>query len=64
MRRIPFEGEHDGVLSNLVPATRVQMARAGAPEIVGPSHLPDTFSELDLAFRALFAYASDLGTSR
>ena len=61
MRRIPFEGERDGVLSNLVPATRVQMARAGAPEIVGPSHLPDTFSELDLAFRALFAYASDFG---
>src|SRR5687768_10010611 len=26
MRRIPFEGERDGVLSNLVPATRVQMA--------------------------------------
>ena len=40
MRRIPFGGERDGVLSNLVPATRVQMARAGGAEIVTPSHLP------------------------
>ena len=61
MRRIPFEGERDGVLSNLVPATRVQMARAGGAEIVAPSHLPATLDELDLAFRALFAYASELG---
>ena len=61
MRRIPFRGERDGVLSNLVPATRVQMARADAAEIVAPSHLPATLTELDLAFRALFAFASELG---
>ena len=61
MRRIPFGGERDGVLSNLVPATRVQMARAGGAEIVAPSHLPASLAELDLAFRALFAYASELG---
>jgi uncharacterized protein with NAD-binding domain and iron-sulfur cluster len=61
MRRIPFGGERDGVLSNLVPATRVQMARAGGAEIIGPAHLPGSVAELDLAFRALFAYATSLG---
>ena len=61
MSRIPFGGERDGVLSNLVAATRVQMARAGGAEIVAPSHVPATPTELDLAFRALFAYASELG---
>jgi uncharacterized protein with NAD-binding domain and iron-sulfur cluster len=61
MRRIPFEGERDGVLSNLVPATRVQMARAGGAEIISPAHLPASLAELDLAFRALFAYATGLG---
>ena len=57
MRRIPFGGERDGVFSNLVPATRVQIARAGGAEIVGPSHLPGSLGELHLAFRSLFAYA-------
>ena len=61
MRRIPFGGEGDGVLSNLVPATRVQMARAGAAEIISPAHLPSSLAELDLVFRALFAYATELG---
>ena len=53
MRRIPFGGERDGVFSNLVPATRVQMARAGGAEIIAPAHLPGSLGELDLAFRSL-----------
>jgi uncharacterized protein with NAD-binding domain and iron-sulfur cluster len=61
MRRIPFRGEPDGVLSNLVPATRVQMARAGGAEIITASHLPSSLGELDLAFHALFTYATELG---
>jgi uncharacterized protein with NAD-binding domain and iron-sulfur cluster len=61
MRRIPFKGERDGVLSNLVPATRVQIARAGGAEIIGPAHLPGSLQELHLAFRSVFAYATELG---
>jgi uncharacterized protein with NAD-binding domain and iron-sulfur cluster len=61
MRRIPFRGEPDGVLSSLVPATRVQMARAGGAEIITASHLPSSLGELDLAFHALFTYATELG---
>jgi uncharacterized protein with NAD-binding domain and iron-sulfur cluster len=61
MRRIPFGGEPDGVFSNLVPATRVQVARAGGAEIIAPSHLPRSLGELDLAFRSLLAYATELG---
>ena len=63
MRRIPFADERDGVLSNLVPATRVQIARAGGAEIITAAHLPGSLAELDLAFRALFAYATELGIS-
>ena len=63
MRRIPFADERDGVLSNLVPATRVQIARAGGAEIITAAHLPGSLGELDLAFRALFAYATELGIS-
>ena len=61
MQRIPFGGERDGVFSNLVPATRVQMARAGGAEIISPSHFPDSLGDLDLAFRSLLAYAVDSG---
>jgi uncharacterized protein with NAD-binding domain and iron-sulfur cluster len=61
MRRIPFGGERDGVFSNLVPATRVQMARAGGADIIGPSHFPGSLGDLDVAFRSLLAYATELG---
>lgn len=61
MRRIPIEGEPGGVLANLVPARQVQIARAGGSEIVSPAHFPASLRDLDLAFRALFAYATDVG---
>jgi uncharacterized protein with NAD-binding domain and iron-sulfur cluster len=61
MRRIPIEGRPGGVLSNLVPARQVQIARAGGSEIVSPAHFPASLRDLDLAFRALFSYAADVG---
>jgi uncharacterized protein with NAD-binding domain and iron-sulfur cluster len=61
MRRIPFGGERDGAFANLVPASQVQMARAGGAEIIGPSHLPRSLDELHLAFRSLLTYATETG---
>ena len=61
MRRIPFGSEPEGVFSNLVPATRVQIARAGGTEVIAPSHLPRSLEDLDLAFRSLLSYATELG---
>ena len=50
MKRIPWPGSPDGVFANLVPATEVQMARAGGTEIVTPSHFPSSLGDLDRAF--------------
>jgi uncharacterized protein with NAD-binding domain and iron-sulfur cluster len=61
MKRIPFSGSPDGVFSNLVPATEVQMARAGGTEIVTPSHFPTSLEDLDQAFRSLLEYATSVG---
>jgi uncharacterized protein with NAD-binding domain and iron-sulfur cluster len=61
MRRIPIEGQPGGVLENLVSARQVQIARAGGSEIVSPVHFPASLRDLHLAFRALFAYATDVG---
>jgi uncharacterized protein with NAD-binding domain and iron-sulfur cluster len=61
MRRIPFAGNQHGVFSNLVPANEAQMARAGGAEIISPTHVPASLGDLDLAFRSLFAYATDVG---
>ena len=61
MRRIPYGGGSEQVLANLVAASRVQMARDGGAEINTPSHLPGSLAELDLAFRSLLTYATDVG---
>ena len=61
MRRIPYGGGSEQVLANLVAASRVQMARDGGAEIITPSHLPGSLAELDLAFRSLLTYATDVG---
>jgi uncharacterized protein with NAD-binding domain and iron-sulfur cluster len=61
MRRIPYGGGSETVLTNLVAASRVQMARDGGEEIITPSHLPGSLAELDLAFRSLLTYATDVG---
>jgi uncharacterized protein with NAD-binding domain and iron-sulfur cluster len=61
MKRIPIEGRRDGVFGNLVPAAQVQIARAGGSEILSPTHFPSSLRDLDLAFRALFTYATSVG---
>jgi uncharacterized protein with NAD-binding domain and iron-sulfur cluster len=61
MRRIPVAGHRDGVFANLAAASEVQIARHGGAEIVSPAHFPASLRDLHLAFRALFAYASDVG---
>jgi uncharacterized protein with NAD-binding domain and iron-sulfur cluster len=61
MRRIPYEGQPGGVFDNLVAASQVQMTRAGGAEIISPAHFPASLGDIHLAFRALFAYATDAG---
>jgi phytoene dehydrogenase-like protein len=40
MRRIPLPGRPNGVFDNLVPATRLEMARAGMRKVVIPARFP------------------------
>jgi len=61
MGRIPFGGESDGVLGNLVGTSRVQMALEGRAEIVTPAHFPSTPDDLGVAFGSLLAHAATLG---
>lgn len=61
MSRIPYRGESRGVLSNLVAASRVQLARAGGSEVISPAHFPDSIDEIGMAFRAFLDYATGLG---
>ncbi len=61
MSRIPYAGQRDGVLGNLVQAGRVQVARSGGSEIVAPAHFPRSLDELHQAFRALFTFATGAG---
>jgi uncharacterized protein with NAD-binding domain and iron-sulfur cluster len=61
MQRIPFNRQRGGVLDNLVGASQVQMTRAGSAEIISPAHFPASLADIHLAFRALFAYATDVG---
>jgi len=63
MKRIPFRGESDGVFSNLVETSKVQLALEGRAEIVTPAHFPGSVDELDLAFGSLLAQATTLGIS-
>jgi uncharacterized protein with NAD-binding domain and iron-sulfur cluster len=60
MKRIPYRCRRGGVFANLERASRVQMARAGGAEIISPAHFPASLRDLDLAFRSLFAYATDV----
>jgi 15-cis-phytoene desaturase len=61
MKRIPIEGQPDGVFGNLVAAKEVQIARTGGSEILSPAHFPDSLRDLHLAFDALFTYATGVG---
>ena len=61
MRRIPFGGQEDGVLGNLVPTSEVQLALEGRSEIVTPAHFPSSLDDLGVAFESLLAQATTLG---
>jgi uncharacterized protein with NAD-binding domain and iron-sulfur cluster len=61
MRRIPFRGESEGVLANLVGTSRVQLALEGRAEVVTPARFPVAVDDLELAFRSLLAHATALG---
>jgi len=59
MRRIPYGTRT--VFDNLVPATEITVARAGAPRIILPAHLPTSPAQIGLVLKALFR--SHLGLS-
>ncbi len=61
MKRIPFGGQRDGVLDNLVPTSAVQLALEGRAEIVTPAHFPASLDDLEQAFESLMAQATTLG---
>ncbi len=61
MKRIPYRGQKDGVLGNLVSTGEVQLALEGRSEIVTPAHFPSSFEDLDAAFASLLAQATGLG---
>ncbi len=61
MKRIPFGGQDDGVLGNLVPTSKVQLALEGRSEIVTPAHFPSSLDDLGGAFESLLAQATTLG---
>lgn len=46
MRRIPYGNNRRGVLDNLVPSTKVMLARSGHTPIITLTRFPRTFSEL------------------
>lgn len=61
MRRIPLGGGHT-VFENLTQSTRIEIARGdGAPELISPAQFPRSPREGELAFRAGWAYATQLG---
>jgi uncharacterized protein with NAD-binding domain and iron-sulfur cluster len=61
MERIPFRGQAKGVLDNLVPTSRVQLALEGQSEIITPAHFPSSFGDLEQGFGSLLAHATRLG---
>jgi uncharacterized protein with NAD-binding domain and iron-sulfur cluster len=61
MKRIPLGGQDGGVLANLVPTSKVQLALEGRAEIVTPAHFPSSLDDLGLAFESLLAQATTLG---
>jgi uncharacterized protein with NAD-binding domain and iron-sulfur cluster len=61
MKRIPFRGQEDGVLGNLVPTSRVQLALEGRSEIVTPARFPSSIDDLGQAFDSLLGHATQLG---
>lgn len=63
MKRIPYKDQRDGVLGNLVTSSRVQIAQAGAPEVVLPARFPQSFSDLRALFEGLVAAGAGVPAS-
>jgi uncharacterized protein with NAD-binding domain and iron-sulfur cluster len=62
MRRTPYPGNAQGVLDNLVPASRVLLAQAGGrKELVSAAHLPASLDDFQAVLRFLFAWCTELG---
>jgi uncharacterized protein with NAD-binding domain and iron-sulfur cluster len=62
MRRIPHPGNARGGLDNLVPATRILVARSGGRnELVNTAQLPASLEDFAIATRFLVAWATELG---
>lgn len=59
MRRIPFGGQDDGVLGNLVDCPRFEFAREGQAPIVLPVHPPSSLDDVKLLVHA--AVGADWG---
>lgn len=62
MRRIPVDGQRDGVAGNLVDSTRVLMAQAhGRNELIGPARAPRDLEDLTALNRFLRDWATQVG---
>src|SRR5436190_23306257 len=53
MRRIPFPGNKNGILDNLVAAPRVMLARTGADPIVMLDSFPKSFDDFKFLIKSL-----------
>src|SRR5436190_938901 len=60
--RIPYENQANGVLGNLVEATRAQIARADGPPLVWPTVFPTTLDDVRVALTTLLGPRIDLPT--
>jgi len=53
MQRIPYKENKRGVFDNLVPTTRVMMARFGAPPLTNIVNFPKSLSDLKILINAM-----------
>lgn len=62
MSRIPFEGNTNGVLGNLVASQRVMMARQGKPPIISLVNFPKSIEDIQVLIKAITQ--SDTGLTK
>src|SRR5262249_30644608 len=53
MKRIPYPGNPAGVLVNIVPGTRAQIARKGRMSIIASARFPQTVEDWVVALKSL-----------
>jgi uncharacterized protein with NAD-binding domain and iron-sulfur cluster len=62
MRRIPVEGQRDGVAGNLVDSTRALMAQSdGRNELIAPVHAPRALDDLTVLDSFLRGWTAEVG---